>query len=419
MERVKKILTLLENGQHKQAKVEYNEVLNNGTADEKYLLLDELYQVGFLEEAKALCENLLECYPDEGELLVMLAEILVDTGNDEEAILVLEKIDESDPSFGQALLQLADLYQVQGLYEVCEQKLLKAKEILPGETVVDFALGELYYEQGEVLKAMQAYENVLKETDELAGINVNARIAELLSSSGAFEKALPYYEKALENKQELNTLFGFALTAFQAGMNRKAIEKFLELKELDPGYQSLYLPLAKAYEREDEPEKGLKVIQQAITQDEYQKELFLYGGKLALKLGKEEQSIGYFRNALALDPGYIEAALILNKVYLHQEKYQNVIDLIHTIEYQEEAEPRFLWDAAAAYQKLEDYTEALDKYESAYTFFKENDEFLTDFGYFLIEEGKNERAAEIFKQLVQNDPSNEEYLDLLERLIDQ
>ena len=55
---------------------------------------------------------------------------------------------------------------------------------------------------------------------------------------------------------------------------------------------------------------------------------------------------------------------------------------------------------------------------NAYTFFKENDSFLTDYGYFLIEEGKNERAAEIFKQLLKQDPTNEEYLDLLERLTD-
>ena len=43
---------------------------------------------------------------------------------------------------------------------------------------------------------------------------------------------------------------------------------------------------------------------------------------------------------------------------------------------------------------------ALDKYESAYTFFKNNEAFLHDYGYFLIEEGKNDRAAEIFKQLL-------------------
>ena len=51
----------------------------------------------------------------------------MNSGNEEEAILILEKIHEDDPSFPESLLLLADLYQMEGLYEVSEQKLLKAK----------------------------------------------------------------------------------------------------------------------------------------------------------------------------------------------------------------------------------------------------------------------------------------------------
>ena len=119
---------------------EYNVVLTNGKPDEKFLLAEEMYQYGFLNEAKALVENLLVIYPEEGELLVLLGEILVEAGEEEEAILELEKISEHDPNFGQSLLLLADLYQVQGLYEVCERKLQKAKELLPDEVIIDFAL---------------------------------------------------------------------------------------------------------------------------------------------------------------------------------------------------------------------------------------------------------------------------------------
>jgi tetratricopeptide (TPR) repeat protein len=418
MDRVKKILTLLENGQHKQAKSEYNEVLTHGNPDEKYLLGEEMFQLGFLEEAKRLFEDLLKIYPDEGELLVLLAEVLIESGNEEQATLILERIGETDPSFVQSLLLLADLYQIQGLYEVCERKLLKAKSIMPNEMVIDFALGELYSELGEITKALKAYETVLSEQSEIAGVNINQRMAELLSTSGAFEEALPYFEKSLSEKLEINTLFGYALTAFQAGYNRTAIEKFLELKELDPEYHSLYLPLAKAYESEEELANSFNACLQGIDHDEFNKELFFYGGKIALKLGKEEDAERLLREALAIDPGFSEAAITLDNLFLKQERFDQVIELLSSIEIQEENEPQFLWDTAFAYQKLEDYTKAMEKYESAYPFFKEDEIFLTDFGYFLMEEGKNGRAAEIFKQLLKNDPSNEEYLDLLERLTD-
>lgn len=418
MDKVKKILALLENGQHKQASIEYNEVLINGTPDEQYLLGEEMFQLGFLDETKGLFETLLNKYPGEGELIVLLSEVLVELGNEEEAMLALEQISEKDPSYGQALLLLADLYQVQGLYEVCESKLLKAKELLPEEIIIDFALGELYSEQGEITKALFFYKNVLTEQNELAGVNINQRIADLLSASGEFEEALQYYATALDEKLELNTLFGYALTALQGGVNRTAIEKFLELKELDPEYHSLYLPLAKAYENEEEWEKSLEVIQQGMKQDEFNKELFFSGGKVALQLNEMEQAEAFFRDALVLDPEFIEAALELNQLLLKQEKYDQVIDLLSSVDVQGEAEPQFLWDAATAYQNLEEYSQALEKYEKAYTYFQKDEGFLTEYGYFLIEEGKTESAAEIFKQLLKMDPMNNEYIDLVNRLVD-
>jgi tetratricopeptide (TPR) repeat protein len=416
MDRVNKIINLLENGQHNEAINEYNVVLKGGSPDEKFLLGEELYHFGFLVEARALVENLLEKYPEEGELLVLLGEILVELGEEEKAILILEKISEEDPNFGQSLMLLADLYQIQGLYEVCERKLLKAKIVLPEEVIIDFALGELYSEQGEISKAMNAYEVVLKEYSEIAGVNIYQRMADLLSASGVFEEALSFYDKALDEKLEINTLFGYAFTALQAGFYRTAIEKFNELKELDPEYHSLYLHLAKAYEAEEELENSLISIQEGIRQDEFNKELFFYGGKIAIKLGKVEKAEQFFREALALDPGFTEAALTLNKLFFQQERYDDVIDLISQVDFAEDEEPQLLWDSALAFNKLEEYSNALDKYEAAYTFFKDNEGFLLDYGYFLIEEGKNDQAAEIFKQLQKNDPSNEEYLDLLDRL---
>ncbi|OCA90923.1 hypothetical protein A8F94_03380 [Bacillus sp. FJAT-27225] len=416
MNRVNKIISMLENGQHTEAINEYNEVLQTGTADEKFLLGEEMLQYGFLEEAISLFENLLLYYPGEGEIIVLLAEAYIDNDHEEKAILLLEDIEDDDPSYGEALLLLADLYQMQGLYEVSERKLLAAKVSLPDEPVVDFALAELYSSMGEVKKSILFYEEALKEGENIAGANIHERLAEILSASGAFEDALPHYEKALGNKVEINTLFGFAFTALQAGFSRIAIEKFTELKNLDPEYHSLYLNLAKAYEQEDETQNAFETVQEGIGRDQFNKDLFFYGGKLALKLGLEREAEGMLREALALDPGFSEAALTLNKLFIHQDRYSDVIDLIENLDVNEHAEPQFLWDAAVSYNELEEFEKASENFETAYNFFKENESFLNDYGYFLIEEGKTGKAAEVFNRLLKNDPSNEEYAGLVERL---
>jgi tetratricopeptide (TPR) repeat protein len=414
---VDEIIFLLEEGQHSEALEKFSGVLNKGNADVQFELGERLFQLGFLDEALQLFEVLQSKYPEEGEILAFLAEIHLEMDHEEQALALLEKISEQDPSFPQALLLLADLYQMQGLFEVSEQKILKAKQLLPDERIIDFALGELYAEQGKLVEAVESYQLVLKEQTEIAGVNINQRLAEVLSVSGQFEEALPFYDKALEDKIEINTLFGYAFTAYQAGYNRTAIEKFNELKELDPEYHSLYLYLAKAYEMEGELEESLHSIQEGIKQDEFNKDLYFYGGKIALKLGLEEEAEKQLRESLALDPGFTEAALVLNKLFLQHERYEDVLDLIQQIESIDEEEPQLLWDAAIAFQKNENYFEALNKYERAYTFFKNNSDFLMDYGYFLMEEGKTKEAAEIFSELLKEDPSNEEYLSILERLM--
>ncbi|PNB45860.1 hypothetical protein C1X64_37660, partial [Pseudomonas sp. GW456-E7] len=87
----------------------------------------------------------------------------------------LETIPETDPSYPESLLLMADLYQMQGLFEVSEQKLLQAKSILDNEPIIDFALGELYFTQGAYAKAVQYFKATAKEQSEIGGVNVHQR----------------------------------------------------------------------------------------------------------------------------------------------------------------------------------------------------------------------------------------------------
>jgi len=419
MERVNEILSLLENGQQQQALKYYQDILKSGNNDERFVLGEELLQLGFLEEAKSLFKVLLDAYPEEGELLVLVAETEMEIGNEEMAISYLEKINPNDQSFPQGLLLLADLYQMDGLYEVSEMKLLEAKNILPDEPIIDFALGELYAEQGRIKDAINAYQLVLPKEKVIAGININGRIADNLSAGGAFEDAIPYYEKAIEDRVEINTVFNLALTALQAGFYPMAINRFEEVKALDPSYHSLYLYLARAYEHEEMLDDAYKAVKDGWKQDEFNKELYLFGGKLALKLGNEESAESHFREALAIDPEYTEAVLLLNKLFLTQDRFEDILELVEMMDNQDMEEPQLFWDAARAFHGMEKYSEALNKYQSAYTFFKEQPDFLYDYGYFLLEEGKREDAAEIFNKLLQSDPSNDEYIEIVQRLTDE
>lgn len=389
--------------------------LLHATDDEKYEIAQLYHEWGLLDEASRLVEDLIQIYPSEGELRVLRAELLIDSDQEDEALNILTNVDEEDPVYVQALLLMADLYQLQGLEEAAERKLLQAKEFEPNEILIDFGLAELYFSRGAYQQSVSYYEKVLKEQSDVAGININLRLAEALSMSGAFEEAFKFYENGLAQKQDIHALFGYAFTAFQLERYQIVISKLTELKELDPHYTALYTYLGKAFEHEGAVQEAYDSINEGLTVDDYNKELMVYAGKLAIKLGKPEEAENHLREALALDPGYLDASLTLSKLFLQHERYEQVVDLIDYVLSLDEEDPHFEWDLATAKNKMELYSDALNHYERAYTFFKDNMEFLEEYGYFLLEEGNRTKARDIFTRMLSIDPT----LDEIEELVNQ
>lgn len=100
---------------------------------------------------------------------------------------------------------------------------------------------------------------------------------------------------------------------------------------------------------------------------------------------------------------------------MHQKRFEDVLEISKQIEKEGDPDPSIYWDMAIAYQHIEQYSQALKYYELAYNDLKNNLEFLEEYGYFLIEEGKRDEAAQIFHSLLKEDPTNEEWILLLER----
>ncbi|AOA01921.1 tetratricopeptide repeat protein [Carnobacterium maltaromaticum] len=411
------MIEALQNNALEEAQELFIEALEKDQPEELYVLADTLYQLGFLAETKAIYEHLLIDFSHDDELKIGLAEIAIEEDDIDGAMDWLMAIEEESPAYPQALLVSADLYQVQGLYEVSEQKLLLAKELLPDEPILTFALAELYFVMGKYAQAIYGYEELSEAgLGEISGINLAQRIGSAYSAIGDFEQAIPYLELAEKENETTDLLFELGFTYLQNKEYRRASETLFKLKELDPSYTSLYPYLAKSLEEENQLDRATEVIREGLRADQYNPELFYYAADLFLKLGDEEQGEYYYQESLELNPDNETVQLALINLYLKQERFNEAVVKIETALENEEADAQFYWSLALAQEGLENYAKAAEAYQTAYPSFTRNKDFLKAYALFLREEGALKLTKEVIEKYLEIESSDEEMIAILDEI---
>ncbi|WP_088050453.1 tetratricopeptide repeat protein [Virgibacillus dakarensis] len=414
METIMKAVHLMENKKSNEAIALLEDYLPVADEEERFTIAELFIQWGFLQEASNILQELLQQYPKESEIKVMLADIYTELENDEAAINLLNDIQEDDESYLEALIQLADLYQAQGLFEVAEQKLLSAKQLNPTEPIINFALGELLFSTGDYKKAMTYYEKVIGLTNEMANVSIPERLAECYAGIGEYEEALAIYQDV--DNENSDTLFKYGLTAYQAGRKDISIKAWEQVIEIDPYYHTVYYQLAKVYEEEGMPESAYKTAKKGLQANEFNKELFFYAGSLAHQLNDDKESEKWVQQAIALDPDYKEAVLFLIEMFKTKNDDAKIIELLEEIKKTGAEDPLYEWELARAYNQTESYKDALNHYREAYNSLNKDSEFLKEFAYFLTEEGRVAEALPIFQTYLHQQPEDYEVEEFYNRL---
>ncbi|GED18498.1 tetratricopeptide repeat protein [Kurthia gibsonii] len=380
--------------------------------DMQYEVAGYLMNLGFIHEATSVLEHLQFLFPEENQIKVDRASLLMEINQEDEALDLFLSIPQDAEEYPQVLLALADYYQMQGLYEVAEKHMNEALELLPDEPLLHFAKAELLMEMGRLSEAARLYENLYKNQKEIAGVRLVERIAEVHRTGAAFEDAYYYYLEALKESTSPDLLFGAAYSAFQLEMYEAAARYGEDLRALDPDYFAGYLLLAQSYAMMEDNVKALEVIKEGIKRDEYDKELFLFAGKMAIKNKLPEEAEAFLRQAIALDPEYMEAVHTLVSILSSEERDEEVVELIEGL-----SKDDFEWTAlsifaALAYDRLEMYEEAYTHYRQAFEDYKEDVDFLEKYVYFLIEDGKRQEALQIVALLRGLQPEEPQWIDL-------
>ena len=376
-------------------------------------LAEELQALGFIEEAKRALEKLLKDFPEEDVFYLSLAEIAIEDDLIDDAFEYLEKIKPESENYLESLLVTADLYQVLGIPEVSEAKLLQAKTIAPEEPLITFALAELHFSANQLGEAINDYGQLQKQgIDEIANISIDERIGSAYSMMGGFEEAVPFLERALEKEHTSDRLFQLGFTYYQLHDHQKAINYLQELITIDPQYQSGYYYLADSLKEEELMEEALVAAEEGVKENPYQVELLHMASEIAYRLRDSKKAEELLLQALETGDKTDETLLTLSNLYLNEEQPDKAIEMISQMD--EEDNPYAAWNLAQAYNELEDFDVARTYYKQAYEDLAHEPDFLKAYGIFLREDGQLEPARAVLTNYLQLEPGDLEVQSLLE-----
>ncbi|AVK99911.1 tetratricopeptide repeat protein [Pediococcus inopinatus] len=409
------VLEKFEAGNIEEGNRLYGWALRKDDDDTLNSLAEELYGLGFDGKAKRIYENLLKKYPQEDTLRVNLADIEIGQGNTDAALQQLAQVKPDSDAYLQSLLVSADLYQTEELYEVSEQKLLEAEKLAPDEQIVLFALAEFYNMVQNYKKATAYYLTLVKQgVLRLSSVNLVARLAAAYAGMGKFETSMAYFEQIKDIDKTPDILFQQGFVYLQLKNYPEAIDMLTQLRDTNQDYVSLYPVLAEAQENNGDNEAAYKTIQEGISFDEYNEDLFSQAARLATQLQKYDDAEHYLKEAIKINPEQMRAVVQLSNLFIQQQRYQDNDDLLQPYIQENDLDPQIYWNIAVSEEHLENFKEAQNAYQNAFPFFTNNSDFLHAAIYFFRQIGLEDWTVKSLRAYLKLVPDDQELSLMLE-----
>jgi len=248
------------------------------------------------------------------------------------------------------------------------QNLLQCCEEDPGNILYKKYLGALYAEMNDNEKALDVYNELIKENPDDADI-IN-RVGVLYYRRGTkedAEKAISYYNKAIELSPSESIFYQNLALAYESiGANDKVIEVYEELIERSPNNDDAFNSLGVLYYRTNQFEKAIKSYLKAI---ELKPQSALYYQNLGLAYadnGQVELAEDAFLESLKIEPND-DRYLNLAGIFYHTKRndYKTALDLYSQAIKINSKEPNYFINLGDAYTFLNDSKQATLAYAKA------------------------------------------------------
>ena len=254
-------------------------------------LAQEAVKVEDWAEAERLFKESLEAYGQDVECVLGLANALNNQGKNEEAEQIYFRALEIDNASLKAFLGLAELYEKQEENELAVDVLRQALPIAQSMEIQGSSKAKIHFYLGEFelrLKRLSAAEEAFSEAIQYDPENAQLRsdIGDSYAEHGHFQKSEEHYKAALT---------------------------------MDPDMAHTFNRLGIAYRKQGKYDRALALYEKARIRHPEDEHLLFNMARTYYEVGDLSQSSKLLNQALAHDPEFKMARILLNKIQEHQD----------------------------------------------------------------------------------------------------
>ncbi len=194
---------------------------------------ENAYARGALDEARRLCDALLQRKPDDMRAMCLMAAAAADAGQLEEGLRWAQRAASADPASASPHFVAGRLWQGAGRLPEAEANYRRAVELQPGHARAQNNLGSVLHMQGRLEAALVAYRRALDLDPGLPQANQN--YASIVRDAGALARAAEEYRRYTQaNPGDALALNDLGNTLRELGRHDEALAAYGRALELNP-----------------------------------------------------------------------------------------------------------------------------------------------------------------------------------------
>jgi protein O-GlcNAc transferase len=223
----------------------------------------QYYGAGNLQQAAALCREILEEQPHSISVLHLLGIIYYQVGDYDSALRYIKKILQFDPEYSEAYNNLGSITKAKGQFDEAINYFQKAIDLNPCHADAYYNMGNAFIEKGHLDDAIRCYQKAidLKPNFALAYNN----LGNIFLDKGQLDQAITYYKKALAANPHVSVTYnnlGNALSAKE--QFTEAITYYQKALNLDPADAKTYLNLGNAMKKQVRMNEAVAAYDRAL-----------------------------------------------------------------------------------------------------------------------------------------------------------